>query len=598
MSVPPGITTTREKPLFSLLGCAFPNLVGLLRMIPRPRWAAPVLVTLGMLASLAEAAGILLVPLFFYSMMNQLSSLLSSGGPLGLMLRVVLRWFHGSGEIAVIFLLLIVARGLIAYVYGLATAHVGEQITQSTRDRVHRLYLRLPYKYIQQHEQAELVEALGREAWLPSQAYHSLTRLLVNGAFIVMLGGLLVLFSWQLTICVFVGSVLLTSVVRLLSTRSYAIGGEVKRVHQSLWDHMMVTLQGMRTIRIFGQEGAHEKRFNATSLSARQVAIRTLQLTLLLDPLTEVGYLVILGVIVLSAPRFGVSFATTLTCVALLYRLQPHVREIEGHRLNLLQLEPQLQLVRSILQEERELAPYRKGPSVETIERGIRFEHVSFRYRSAGSPTLDDVSFDIPAGKATALVGASGSGKTTIVNLLLRLYAAETGAILIDQTQLVDLDSEDWVRTVAVAGQDVDLVDGSVLENLLMANPSASKDEVRAAADVAALSEVIDELPEGYETWVGQHGHCFSGGQRQRIGIARAVLHNPRILILDEAMSAMDLELERRVRANMERHFAGCTILFITHRLETVLAADHVVCLESGRVTAQGTASETIATRS
>src|SRR5947209_14816872 len=148
MSVAAATTTTREKPRLSLLGRAFPNLVGLLGMIPRPRWAAPVLVSLGVLASLAEAAGILLVPLFFYSMMNQLSSLVSSGGPLGLILRLVLRWFLSSVEIAVIFLLLIVARGLIAYVYGLATAHVGEQITQSTRDRVHRLYLRLPYQFI------------------------------------------------------------------------------------------------------------------------------------------------------------------------------------------------------------------------------------------------------------------------------------------------------------------------------------------------------------------------------------------------------------------------------------------------------------------
>ncbi|GAC1422870.1 MAG: ABC transporter ATP-binding protein [Acidobacteriaceae bacterium] len=580
--------TTEHTNQRTLLSRAFPNVIGLLRIIPRPAWAAPMLVVLGIFASLAEAAGILLIPLFFYSMMNQLNYLVSSGGPLGAALRFAVTRFHSSRQIALVFLLLIILRGVIAYAYGLATAHVGEQISQTTRDRVHSLYLRLPYRFLQQHDQAELVEALGREAWLPSTAYHSLTRIFVNATFIVMLGGLLVLLSWKITICVFLGSVLLAGALRLLSSRAYVIGAEVKRVHQSLWNHMMVTLQGMRTIRAFRQEAFHEQRFDDTSASARKVAIKTMQLTLLLDPLTEVGYLIILGVIVVCAPYFGVTFATTLTCVALLYRLQPHVREIEDHRLNLLQLEPQLQSVRSILDEGRySLAPFGATP-IDGIRHAIRFDHVTFQYQPDAPAALDNVSFQIPAGLTTALVGASGSGKTTVVNLLLGLYRPDAGAAYVDDTPLDELDRSDWLKLIAVAGQDVDLVEGSVLENIKMADLQASEEMITSAAALVGISEFMESLPQGYNTWIGQQGLRFSGGQRQRIGLARATLHNPKFLILDEAMSAMDLALEQKVRKSIQTHFQGCTVLLITHRLETVLNSDHVICIEEGRIVAEG----------
>jgi ABC-type multidrug transport system fused ATPase/permease subunit len=537
------------------------------------------------MASIAEAAGILLVPIFLYSMMDQLPLLMSSGGLLGSVLRWLLHTLHRSSQIAIVFLFLILLRGLIAYLYGLATAHVGEQISQATRDRVHMLYLRLPYSWIQQREQAELVEALGREAWLPSTAYHSLTRILVNASFILMLGCLLLLFSWKLTACVAISSGMLSWAVRKIAHRSYALGREVKRVHQTLWDQMMVTLQGTRTIRAFGQERTHEERFNTTSASARQVALRTMQLTLLLDPFTEVGYLLMVGLIILSAPHFGVSFAATLTCVALLYRLQPHVREVEGHRINLIQLEPQLQSIRAILDQEPLITPEPQTTiAISTVQSGLRFEHVSFRYQPDAPVTLRDVSFEIPAGKTTALVGVSGSGKTTIVNLLLRLYKPQFGSIFVDDHPLECVDHRSWLDLVAIAGQDIEVIDGTVLENLRMGRPSASLDEVKRATYISGLDEVISALPEGYETLVGQNGLRFSGGQRQRIGIARAILHNPRFLILDEATSALDLEMEERIRKNIGLQLRGCTILVISHRIEATSDADQVVQLLDGEI--------------
>ena len=581
-----------KKQRGALLRRAFPHLVGLLRIIPRPHWAAPTLVILGILSSFAEAMGIALIPLFFYSMMNKLDVLALNSGPLGITLRYLMLRFHSSREIALVFVLLIVIRGALAYAYAIATSHISEQISQITRDRVHDLYLRLPYHFIQQHEQAGLVELLGREVPLFAAAYTSLTRVLVNATFIVILGSLLAVLSWKIMLCALCGSLLLSALLRLLSARARAIGTEVKRINREMWDRMMVTLQGMRTIRAFGQEDTHQARFEALSASTRDVDVKELQLILLLDPLTEVGYLVILGILIIGAQIFGVSFATTLTCVALLYRLQPHVRELEGTRLKLLQLEPQFQSIRSMLEAGDKQVGERKGVPVQSIRRGLRFEGVTFSYQAGGPPALDHVTFEIPAGGTTALVGASGSGKTTIVNLLLRLYDPDSGVIFVDDMPLKDLSRIAWLRLVAVAGQDVDLIDGTILENIRMADSFATDEAIASASKIVEISEMVESLPLGYDTWIGQQGHRFSGGQRQRIELARAILHNPQLFILDEAMNAMDLTMEQRVRQAIHTSFEACTTLLITHRLETVLNADHMICIDEGRIVGEGKPSE------
>jgi ABC-type multidrug transport system fused ATPase/permease subunit len=576
----------------SLMSRVLPQLLGVLQIIPRPKWAAPTLVTLGIFSSLAEAMGITLIPLFFYSMMNKLDSLASNGGLLGFALHHLILRFHSSREIAAVFVLLIVIRGALAYAYAIATSHISEQISQITRDRVHQLYLRLPYGFVRQHEQAELVEILGREVPLFAAAYTSLTRILVNATFILILGALLALLSWKIMLCAVAASFLLSFLLRLLSSRARAIGKEVKRVNREMWDHMTVTLQGMRIIRAFGQEQTHQSRFEKSSSDARDVNMKEMQLILLLDPITEVGYLVILGILIIGAQTFGVTFATTLTCVALLYRLQPHVRELEGTRLKLLQLEPQFQSIRSILEEGRKQAGISGGIAIESIQSGVRFDGVTFSYQPGDTPTLDHVSFEIPAGVTTALVGASGSGKTTIVNLLLRLYEPDSGTISVDGEPLEAVSRDDWLNLIAVAGQDVELIEGTVLDNIRMANFHASEEIISTAFELAELSELFESLPDRYQTWVGQQGLRFSGGQRQRIGLARAAIHKPKFLILDEAMSAMDLALEQRVRRAIHQHFQGCTILVITHRVETVLNSEHVICIDHGRITGQGKPSE------
>jgi subfamily B ATP-binding cassette protein MsbA len=287
---------------------------------------------------------------------------------------------------------------------------------------------------------------------------------------------------------------------------------------------------------------------------------------------------------IFGADWWNVGFAATLGAVALLYRLQPHAREFEGHLIALAQSQPQLRSVLRMIQDGDASRQQHGDMPFTAMHDDVRFENVVLAYGPGDAPALNGASFTIPAGKRTALVGGSGAGKTSIVNLLLRLYEPTAGRILVDGTELRDLSRRDWLASIAVAGQDVDLVEGTVLENLRLARPEATDAELLAAAKLAAVDDFIAPLEEGYDTWVGQEGLRFSGGQRQRIGLARALLRKPRFLILDEATSALDHALEDRIRAAVEREFAGSTLLIVTHRLETIAGADHVVHIEQGRV--------------
>lgn len=373
------------------------------------------------------------------------------------------------------------------------------------------------------------------------------------------------------------------------------LGGGVKLVHQRLGEHMLMTIQGMRTIRAYGQEKVHQDRFVRASAAARQVALGLARLSALVSPLTEVGYLLVLCIVIASADIWEIGFATSLAAVALLYRLQPHMRELETSLLYMAQIQPQLRSIRRMLSKDDKDYPKPGHLAISAVSESILFRNVSFCYDAGSDPALDNVSFDIPAGKITALIGASGAGKTTIVNLLLRLYSATDGVIRVDGRPIDDVRRTDWLGLLAIAGQDVDLVEGTVIDNVRMAKNDVSEDEVLHALRLAGISEFVESLPDKYHTWIGQHGLRFSGGQRQRLGLARAIVRNPQFLILDEAMSALDRNLEESVRRAIRVQFKNRTLLLITHRLESVFDSDHVICIEDGRICAEGSPAQLLA---
>lgn len=219
----------------------------------------------------------------------------------------------------------------------------------------------------------------------------------------------------------------------------------------------------------------------------------------------------------------------------------------------------------------------------------ITFDHVTFRYTVDGREILHDISFDVPAGQMVGIVGPSGSGKSTFAKLVQRLYVPESGRVLIDGTDIAMADPAGLRRQIGVVLQENVLFNRSVRENIALSDPAMPMQRIIAAATLAGAHEFILELPEGYDTVVGERGSTLSGGQRQRIAIARALIADPRILIFDEATSALDYESERIIQQNMKEIAKGRTVLVIAHRLSTVRSADRIVTLERGRLVEDGT---------
>jgi len=225
----------------------------------------------------------------------------------------------------------------------------------------------------------------------------------------------------------------------------------------------------------------------------------------------------------------------------------------------------------------------------------LAFEDVWFRYEPEAEWTLKDVSFEVPAGTTTAVVGETGSGKTTVGYLVARLYDVERGRITIDGIDIRGATLSSLARTIGVVSQETYLFHASIKDNLRFAKPEASDEEIEEAARAARIHDLIASLPEGYDTIVGERGYRFSGGEKQRMAIARTILRNPPVLVLDEATSALDTQTERAVQEALDRLTEERTTIAIAHRLSTIRDADQIIVLEQGRIVERGTHDELLA---
>jgi ATP-binding cassette, subfamily B, bacterial MsbA len=356
-------------------------------------------------------------------------------------------------------------------------------------------------------------------------------------------------------------------------------------------------LGAIRLIRSYGEEARETSHFKSQAERYRKRVIRTQRFSSLTSPVTEVfsGFLVILiiwagtkpGLVGLAAP---LAPETIIVFLMAALKLTSPLKTIASFPATMAVTLASAERIFDFLdQPSTELD--RPDDGVARFEREIAFDRVSFRYGD-GDLVLRDVSFSLGKGRVVALVGPSGGGKTTLADLLPRFHDPTTGQLLMDGVPLTRLGRRSLRALMGVVSQDTVLLNDTVRANIAYGSPGATAEQVEAAAEAANAAAFIAELPQGYNTVLGERGTRLSGGQRQRIAIARALLRDPPILILDEATSALDTESERLVQQAIERLMRERTVLVIAHRLATVRDADEIVVLDAGRVVQRGSHEE------
>ncbi|NDJ17469.1 ABC transporter ATP-binding protein [Myxacorys almedinensis] len=358
-------------------------------------------------------------------------------------------------------------------------------------------------------------------------------------------------------------------------------------------------ISGIITIKSFTAERYERDRLKAESNAYRRSNAKAIRFSAAFIPLIRIlvliGFttLLVLGGLAAFSGRLSIaSYSIALILVQqLLWSLVDLGEIFDSYQRAMASTKRIMDLLDTPIQIQSgkiALSPKRNSEGTETVRGEVNFGYVSFAYPSR-SPVLTNLSLHIPAGKTTAIVGATGSGKSTLVKLLLRFYEVDSGKITIDNVDIRDLNLQDLRRTIGLVSQDVFLFHGTVAENIAYGTFDATEQDIIMAAKVAEAHKFIEHLPEGYQTIVGERGQKLSGGQRQRLAIARAIIKNPPILILDEATSAVDNETEAAIQRSLSRITQNRTTIAIAHRLSTIRQVDCIYVMEQGQFVESGT---------
>jgi len=479
-------------------------------------------------------------------------------------------------------------------------ARVEQGVTRDLRNQVYDHLLELDLAFFGRTRMGQIVSRLTHDVeQLRTLVTRELSKLLSSLFEFVAALSFMLLLSWKLTLAAFVvipaTMVIWGPLVRKLrrgDRRVLNLAGEVN-------SHIQETLSGIRLVKSAAAEEMERDRFHALTSDYFRTFVRTERWRALAAPLTEmlaaVGTLVILWygarLVVVEGELTGAQFVGFLALSLKLFSPVKNVAKFPAL------VQPGLiggERVFEFLDAPVEIRDRPGARELPVLQGEVRFQGVGFSYRP-GEPVLQEVELTVPRGSVVALVGRSGAGKTTLVDLLGRFYEVTEGRILVDGVDIREIQVRSLRGALGIVSQETVLFHDTVLANIAYGCPGATREEVMAAARAANAHDFISAMPQGYETVVGERGTQLSGGQRQRISIARALLKDPPILIFDEATSALDTESERAVQDAIARLLQGRTVFVIAHRLSTVERADLIVVMEGGRIVERGTHGELLA---
>ena len=494
--------------------------------------------------------------------------------------------------ICVSVIIIYLVKGIASYGQEIILARIGNQIIAQMQTKLYHSILKQEMAFFQEMTSSDLITRITHNARAASTALNLIATSLGRDLFTVI--SLLIVMLTQdsvLTAIALIGVPLLVAVVtHLLARMRNLFGREVETLAEIL-STMQETLHGIRVIRSFGLESMMKQRMSVAVERVRRLSNRMATVQAITLPLLDtLGGVAVASVIFYGGWRVihqGATPGEFFAFVTALLMLTEPARRLARLHLQLAGAAVGVKMLYELI-DRAPVTPALPQIPVKLGKGTISFSHVTFGYR-AEDPVLRDVTLTAEGGHVTALVGASGSGKSSLLNLCLRFWLPQSGEIRIDDQPLSGIDLSSLHEVVSFVSQDVFLFDGTIAENILMGRPTATQEEVEAAARDAAAHDFIMSLPDAYQTSVGEFGGRLSGGQKQRLAIARAFLKNAPILLLDEPTSALDAESDALIQEALLRLMKGRTVLMIAHRLASVIHADQIYVLDAGTTVEQGT---------
>lgn len=491
-------------------------------------------------------------------------------------------------RISILILLNIWLRSTFNYFSAIYTESAQLHLADRLRRRMFEHLQALPLGYFVKTRSGELINTITTEIERLKQGFGGAAFIMTMGMKVTVYFISMFLISWQLSIVSVLLFALLGVGLSTLNARvresSFGISNANGLFHSTATEF----INGIRTVHASGTQEFERQRFYSVSGNLLNASIKVARAWTLVKPIASaVAFTVLIGLIILSLAIFTLEPGPLLTFFFVLFSVVPCVQDINGTVAFLSTLNGSLDNVKQLLESDNQAYFQNGSTEFKQLNRSIDIVSVDFGYEPSDL-VLHSITLTLEKGKTTALVGASGAGKTTLADLIPRFYDPTQGHILVDGVDLKQLDIYSLRKNMAVVSQDTFIFNTSVWNNIAYGTVDATEAEIKEAARLANALEFIEDMPQGFDTKLGDRGVRLSGGQRQRIAIARALLRDPQILILDEATSALDSVSERLIQESLEKLSVGRTVIAIAHRLSTIAKADKVVVLEGGYIVEQG----------
>jgi subfamily B ATP-binding cassette protein MsbA len=519
---------------------------------------------------------------------------------LGLSLKLLIdKGFENKVEfslwlVPLILLTIFIGRGIFTFSTAYLNNWIMSRVLNDMRRMVFERLLRLPVARFHDESPGRIINTVIAEVRQVVDMINSVFIAYVRDTLVIVgLLGMLLYLNWRLTLIALFVMPITALIVSTTAKRMRRLSRDNQRVTGEMTQVVEEAARGHQVIRVFAGERYERERFEQRSNALRGFSQRMTVASAAVMPITQTATAMAVALVIVIAISTGMSKGDFVGFITMMLMLLTPLKSLVGVNGPLQRGMASAEIVFEMID-----APIEADPGTRDIGRAqghLRFEEVSFRYKKDGALTLDRISLEVLPGQTVALVGTSGGGKSTFVNLVTRFYAPESGRITLDGVAFDDITLASLRAQLAMVSQNVVLFDDTLAANIAYGVETVDRARLDAAVKAAHLDSVVAALPEGVDTLIGENGSRLSGGQRQRVAIARAIYKDAPILILDEATSALDNESERSVQAALDTLMKGRTTLVIAHRLSTVERADRIVVIDHGRIVESGRHEELLA---